>query len=50
MSAAFEKTLADLGTQDRQSEAAGRIALRNASQTKLYESAVQWYRRETVPA
>ena len=57
MSAAFEKALLELGIKDREGEAASRVARRiissakrESNQAELCEAAVQWYRRETVPA
>ena len=57
MSAAFEKALLEFGIEDREGEAASRIARRiitsakrDLDQANLCEAAVEWYRRETVPA
>jgi len=54
MSAAFEKALLESGIQDRECEAARHVALRIINlakrEQKLREGAVEWYRRQAVPA
>jgi len=57
MSAAFEKALLELGIKDRESEATSRVARRiitlarrESDPEMLCDAAVQWYKREAVPA
>ena len=57
MSAAFEKALLELGIKDREGEAARRVAFRiitlakrEPNQMKLCDAAVNWYKREAIPA
>lgn len=57
MSVAFDMARAELGIEDRESEAARRVALRiitlaryERDPAKLRSGAVDWYIREPVPA
>jgi hypothetical protein len=57
MSVAFEKAILELRIEDREGEAARRVAVRiitlakrKRDPAKLCESAVEWYTREPVPA